>query len=216
MRKISFLFMLTPLLFLSASALGQQRCMLQITFDTQKATIIQLCSGTINDPHVMPLPMISPYNVNGPSSPFLPIPDKKVKIQTTGCSASITKDKITVTPSMDQYQVQISYSFDHKGKNYFVLVKNPTPTTLPYQVVTRRTTIYTPIVRPLALYTFEEEEDTQGAWQYMTLTNPLKPDEQLIIFAGNPADRGFLGNWTMLGAFLLLGLLLGAWRYNLG
>ena len=202
------------ILVLPLSASAQIRCLLQVAFDSSDLSIVQLCSATKDDAGLFPLPRVASYSIKGPKDPSLPVLPRDVQVQTQGCKAEVTKDVVRLSSIQQAVQVQVSYKFPHQGKDWFVVVKNPGTSGIEYQVVTRRTTRYVPLVRPLEPYELDEEEDPQGAWTYMTLKSPLTPGSVLVVSAMSPPQKGYIGGWWLLGILLFTGAGLALWRAN--
>lgn len=201
------------LLLLSVPTFARQRCVIQVTPDGTNMNIIQLCTTDRHGKMRLSIALPIPYSVQGPVGRPLPIDPAKVKLKKKGCTARVTPGlELSVDNASKQCRIQASYSFAHAHKDYFLLFKNISGEPIQVQVVTRRTPMYYPQVRPLLPYTFSEEEDTSGAWQYMSITRPLAPGASLVILAARQPDRGFVGGWAWLwgamaasGMFILIG-----------
>lgn len=191
---------------------AELRCILQVAFDEEDLAVVQLCSGDTDAR--LPLPLISPYSVTGSVNARLPVPPSSINVQKDGASVQIDGSDIVVHRVGDQYQVQISYRMRHGGRDWFVVASNHSGQEIAYQVVTRKMSAYWPQVRPLEEYTLDQEDDTGGAWVYMTLNSPLLPAHTLVVFAGKAPDQGFVGGWLLLGVLLAFGLVAGIGRWS--
>lgn len=213
---MSRLFLLI-LLLLPTSVFAQTRCVIQITSGYKNMNILQLCKTGRQGKQKLPIAMIAPFSVQGPINAVLPVNPSEIRIKKQGCDASVTSmDEISVNNSSPQCQVKVSYSFAHLHKDYFVVFKNITDGPVTFQVVTRSTPVYYPQVRPLRPYMFSREDDTSGAWQYMSMLDPVRPGERIVVVAARQPDRGFIGGWVWLwGALAMAGIfLVVGWRRN--
>ena len=217
MRKSLFVLII---LLAGTPTLAETRCIIQVTSGQENMNIVQLCvtsnTGNLKIPVATPI-LYSAYGPKGQAR--LHIDPTKVKLKQQGCQAQTQAGPdgtpiISVNATSSQCQVQASYSFAHLHRDYFVLFKNTLNEPVSLQVVTRRTLQYFPQVRPLQPYDFSEEEDTGGAWQYMSLLQPVAPGDQVVIVAARQPDPGFIGGWSWLwGAMALAGLMvLVGWR----
>jgi len=214
---MSRLFLIWVFLLIALPGLARTRCVVQVTAGDMNMTIIQLCTTDKQGSLTLPIARPIPYSLQGPVLPPVKIDSTKVNMKKQGCDIRVTPDiNMSINNSSQQCQVQVSYSFPHHYKDYFVLFKNIADEAISLQVVTRRTPVYYPQVRPLVPYAFSEEEDNSGAWQYMSLAKPVAPGASITIMAARQPDRGFIGGWAWLwismgfaGVFLLI-----SWRHK--
>lgn len=157
-----------------------------------------------------PFPLLVPEDGPGPT----PAPRSEevldgMDVQTSGPVRALWEGgglRLAPTDSSGDARVEVRYTLPVRTGE-MMLVMTPEFPLDRVRLVTRRTSAYSPQMRPLVPYAYSEAKDDHGTWQVLTLREPVRAGTHLRVALRHlPAPFGLYRGVAVIG---LVGVLVG-------